>query len=61
MLGIYVTGSIAMGKVHFASLSIEQFTNKYQSTVVPVLKDHPIGHKNVVHQDRWSLVTGLLY
>ncbi len=23
-----------------------------------VLKDHPIGHKNVVCQDRWSLVTG---
>ncbi len=28
------------------------------STVEPVLKDHPIGHKNVVCQDRWSLVTG---
>ncbi len=28
------------------------------STVKPVLKDHPIGHKNVVCQDRWSLVTG---
>ncbi len=27
-------------------------------TVVSVLKDHPIGHKNVVCQDRWSLVTG---
>ncbi len=27
-------------------------------TVEPVLKDHPIGHKNVVCQDRWSLVTG---
>ncbi len=27
-------------------------------TVEPVLKDHPIGHKNVVYQDRWSLVTG---
>ncbi len=27
-------------------------------TVEPVLKDHPIGHKNVVGQDRWSLVTG---
>ncbi len=23
-----------------------------------VLKNHPIGHKNVVCQDRWSLVTG---
>ena len=28
------------------------------SAVEPVLKDHPIGHKNVVCQDRWSLVTG---
>ncbi len=27
-------------------------------TVEPVLKDHPIGRKNVVCQDRWSLVTG---
>ncbi len=30
-------------------------------TVEPVLKDHPIGHKNVVCQDRWSLVTGSVY
>ncbi len=27
-------------------------------TVEPVFKDHPNGHKNVVCQDRWSLVTG---
>ena len=27
-------------------------------TVEPVLKDHPIGHENMVSQDRWSLVTG---
>ncbi len=26
-------------------------------TVEPVLKDHPTDHKNVVCQDRWSLVT----
>ena len=26
-------------------------------TVEPVLKDRPIGHKNMVSQDRWSLVT----
>ena len=26
-------------------------------TVEPVLKDHPIGHKNVVWHGRWSLVT----
>ncbi len=25
--------------------------------VKPVLKDYPIGHKNVVSHDRWSLVT----
>ena len=30
----------------------------YGGTVEPVLKDHPIDHKNVVCQDRWSLVTG---
>ncbi len=30
----------------------------YTSTVEPVLKDHPIGLKNAVCQDRWSLVTG---
>ena len=28
------------------------------NTVEPVLKDHPIGHKIVVCQDRWSLVAG---
>ncbi len=27
-------------------------------TVEPVLKDHPIRHKNVVSQHRWSLVIG---
>ncbi len=27
-------------------------------TVEPVLKDHLTGYKNVVCQDRWSLVTG---
>ncbi len=27
-------------------------------TVESVLKYHPIGYKNVVCQDRWSLVTG---
>ncbi len=31
---------------------------KLASTVECVLKDHPIGHKNVVSQDRWFLVTG---
>ncbi len=28
-----------------------------QHSVEPVLKDHPIDHKNMVSQDRWSLVT----
>ncbi len=28
------------------------------TTVETVLKDHPIGHKNMGSEDRWSLVTG---
>ncbi len=28
------------------------------STVEPVWEDHPLGHKNMVSHDRWSLVTG---
>ncbi len=32
----------------------------YLTTVEPVLKDHFIGQKNVVCQDRWSLMTGLV-
>ncbi len=28
------------------------------NTVEPVLKDHPIDHKNVVSEDRWSVMTG---
>ncbi len=27
-------------------------------TIEPALKDSPIGHKNMVCQDRWSLVAG---
>ncbi len=30
----------------------------YFSTVEPVLKDQPFGEKNMLSQDRWSLVTG---
>ncbi len=30
----------------------------FADTVEPVLKDHPIVRRNVVCQDRWSLVTG---
>ena len=33
-------------------------TQTIADTVEPVLEDRPIGHKNVVSQDRWSLVTG---
>ncbi len=33
---------------------------QFPNTVEPVLKDHPIGHKDVVFQDRWSLVTGAI-
>ncbi len=34
--------------------------NVSSRTVETVWKDHPIGHKNVVCQDRWSLVTGYI-
>ncbi len=36
---------------------ISHFQSVAASRVEPVLKDHPTGHKNVVCQDRWSLVT----
>ncbi len=29
--------------------------------VEPLLKDHAIGHENVVSQDRRSMVTGFIY
>ncbi len=35
----------------------ESSCGQVRHTVEPVLKDHTIGHKNVVNQDRWSLVT----
>ncbi len=28
------------------------------STAEPRLKDHPVHHKHMISQDRWSLVTG---
>ncbi len=31
---------------------------RFINTVEPVLKDRPTGHKNMISQDRWSLVTG---
>ncbi len=34
---------------------IANATAPFYSTVESALKDHPIGHKNVVCQDRWSL------
>ncbi len=48
--------------------SIQQLPTMYEGctskrstdTVEPVLKHCHIGHKNVVSQDRWSLVTGSL-
>ncbi len=33
-------------------------THAYRYTVKPFLKDHPMGHTNVVSEDRWSLVAG---
>ncbi len=30
----------------------------YSWTFQPIMKDHPVGHKNTISQDRWSLVTG---
>ena len=56
------TGSAAVTNDHAIYLDLQVPTAKYTvvplSTVEPVLKDHPIGPKNVVSQDRWSLVTG---
>ena len=39
---------------HFLRL----FTMKHFIYLEPVLTNHPIGHKNMISQDRWSLVTG---
>ncbi len=39
-------------------LSSTKVIHAYVSSRTKVLKDWPIGHKNVVSQDRWSLVTG---
>ncbi len=35
-----------------------QVLNNFGDTVEYILRDHPIGHKTVVSQDNWSLVTG---
>ncbi len=44
----------------YLSIQIPSEEETYLSipnTVEPVLKDYPIGHTNVVFQDRWSLAT----
>ncbi len=45
-----------MTKRKNTTLTQKYYQVKY--TVEPALKDRPIGHKNMVSQDRWSLVTG---
>ncbi len=45
----------------FTIISYTLYTGQFYThvyTVEPVFKGHPIGHKNVVCQDRWSLVWG---
>ncbi len=40
------------------TLWVQHTCTQLPYTVESFLKDHPIGHKNEVSQDRWSLVTG---
>ncbi len=42
----------------WAVVSQDRFHCTCTDTVEPLLKECPIGHKTVVSQDRWSLVTG---
>ena len=50
-----VSNSPGYGKIYVPV----QFGNRnIVYTVEHILKDHPIGHKYLVSQDRWSLVTG---
>ncbi len=49
-----------MSLLYIMKHSMACYASLYTCTAEPVLKDHPIGHKNVVCQDRWSLVTGLV-
>ncbi len=46
---------VVQGHTHSTRLHIELIDG---NTVEPLLKDHTIGHKNVVCQNRWSLVIG---
>ena len=48
---------IKLGNSTFWSTLYILYLN-HVNTVEPVFKDHPIGHKNVVSQDRWSQGTG---
>ncbi len=41
--------------------SVLNATTAEGNTIEPVLKDYPIGHKNVVSQDRWVLGDGFIY
>ncbi len=59
-LDIINTGAV-FNKIHLYNKRAKQSycsAIKEEYTVESVLKDHPIGHKNVVCQARWSLVTG---
>ncbi len=49
------------GRAYSGGSPRECSTTVSYCTVEPVLKDHPIGHRNVVSQDRWSLVTVSVY
>ncbi len=54
-------GRCYIGGLHHSNDSLPSPSrdwNVHCLTVEPVLKDQPIGHKNVVSQDRWSFVTG---
>ncbi len=50
--------TVAQGRSVQATLLTEAAGLRLAGTVEPVLKDCPIGHRNMVFQDRQSLVTG---
>ncbi len=52
------SGVFSTGSQSFHKCTQEHAEQSFTNTVEPALKDHPIGHKNMVSQDRWSLVTG---
>ncbi len=59
---ILILSLFSTEKVYFSiSINVKYISHVFNpllSTVEPMLEDHPIGHKNIVSQDRWSLVTG---